>query len=172
MPLIQSRSKKAMSKNIEAEMDAGKPQKQSIAIAYSVQKKNKAKKMAQGGMAEEPKDTVGSIIGYPGSPPVHKAHGGMINQGEDTAKSMVDSIMSKRKAMSAGGMADIEENSEETPASLSPYDDDNSEAAEKELYDDGQLSEQPMDSNEHGDEIEKDSNDMVSIIRRKMKSRE
>lgn len=50
MPLIQSPSKKAVSKNIEAEMHSGKPQKQSIAIAMSVQRKNKRKKMAEGGM--------------------------------------------------------------------------------------------------------------------------
>lgn len=49
MPLIQGKSKKSLSKNIEAEMHAGKPQKQAIAIAYSVQKKNKAKK-SYGGM--------------------------------------------------------------------------------------------------------------------------
>lgn len=49
MPLIQGKSKKAISKNIATEMNAGKPQKQSIAIAYSVARKNK-KKMAKGGM--------------------------------------------------------------------------------------------------------------------------
>lgn len=48
MPLIQGKSKKAVSNNIKTEMGAGKPQKQSIAIALSVQRKNKAKK-ARGG---------------------------------------------------------------------------------------------------------------------------
>ena len=43
MPL-QSKSKKAISKNIATEMHAGKPQKQAIAIAYSVAKKSKPKK--------------------------------------------------------------------------------------------------------------------------------
>jgi hypothetical protein len=52
MPLIQSKSKKAVSKNIEREMDAGKPQKQSIAIALDVQRRNKRKKMAKGGPVE------------------------------------------------------------------------------------------------------------------------
>lgn len=47
MPLDKSKSKKAFSNNIKAEMDAGKPQKQAVAIAYSVAreaKKSKKKK--------------------------------------------------------------------------------------------------------------------------------
>ena len=45
MPLEKSTSKKAFGHNIEAEMHAGKPQKQAVAIAYSekreAQKKHK-----------------------------------------------------------------------------------------------------------------------------------
>ena len=50
MPLIKSGSKKALKKNIATEMEAhpGNP-KQSLAIAFSVQRKNKRKKMAEGG---------------------------------------------------------------------------------------------------------------------------
>lgn len=39
MPLIKSTSDKAFSKNIKAEISAGKPQKQAVAIAYSVKRK-------------------------------------------------------------------------------------------------------------------------------------
>lgn len=39
MPLKKSKSKKAFSENIKAEMNAGKPQKQAVAIAYSVKRK-------------------------------------------------------------------------------------------------------------------------------------
>ena len=35
MPLIKSTSKKAFGKNVKTEMAAGKPMKQSVAIAYS-----------------------------------------------------------------------------------------------------------------------------------------
>lgn len=49
MPLMQGKSKKAFGENIKTEMEAGKPQKQSLAIAFSVQRKNKRKKMAKGG---------------------------------------------------------------------------------------------------------------------------
>ena len=39
MPLVKSHSKKAMSENIRREMAAGKPQKQAVAIAFSVKRK-------------------------------------------------------------------------------------------------------------------------------------
>lgn len=51
MPLIKSKSKHAFEKNVETEMNSGKPQDQSLAIAYNVKKKSKKKKMAEGGMA-------------------------------------------------------------------------------------------------------------------------
>lgn len=47
MPLIKKPSKKAFEHNMKAEMHAGKPKDQSLAIAYSV--KRKSKKMAEGG---------------------------------------------------------------------------------------------------------------------------
>jgi hypothetical protein len=48
MPLTKSKSKKAFEHNIKAEIDAGKPQKQAVAIAYSV--KRAAKKADGGGL--------------------------------------------------------------------------------------------------------------------------
>jgi hypothetical protein len=47
MPLVKSASKNAFRKNVKAEMAAGKPQKQAVAIAYNVKRqaeKPKAKK--------------------------------------------------------------------------------------------------------------------------------
>lgn len=49
VPLVQGKSKKAFSENVSREMHAGKPQDQSLAIAYSVKRKNAKKKMAYGG---------------------------------------------------------------------------------------------------------------------------
>ena len=41
MPLKKSPTKTAFKSNIKAEVNAGKPQKQAVAIAYSVKKKGK-----------------------------------------------------------------------------------------------------------------------------------
>lgn len=41
MPLIKSKSEKAFKSNIKAEIAAGKPQKQAVAIAYDVQRRSK-----------------------------------------------------------------------------------------------------------------------------------
>jgi hypothetical protein len=43
MPLVKSLSKEAFRKNVKAEVAAGKPVKQAVAIAYSV-KRDTAKK--------------------------------------------------------------------------------------------------------------------------------
>ena len=43
MPLIKSKSKKAIGKNIKTEMNSGKPQKQAIAIALNTVRKSGAK---------------------------------------------------------------------------------------------------------------------------------
>ena len=47
MPLTKSPSKQAFQKNIKAEVKAGKPVKQAVAIAYSV-KREAAKKTPKG----------------------------------------------------------------------------------------------------------------------------
>ena len=41
MPLNKGKSKKAFVNNIKTEIKAGKPQKQAVAIAYSVKRKKK-----------------------------------------------------------------------------------------------------------------------------------
>jgi hypothetical protein len=38
MPLVKSASKEAFRKNVKAEMGAGKPQKQAVAISYAVKR--------------------------------------------------------------------------------------------------------------------------------------
>jgi predicted CopG family antitoxin len=43
MPLVKSKSKKAFSENIKRELEAGKKQKQAVAIAFSVKRKAEEK---------------------------------------------------------------------------------------------------------------------------------
>ena len=43
MPLKKGSSKKAFSANVKAEMKAGRPQKQAVAIAYAVKRRGKKK---------------------------------------------------------------------------------------------------------------------------------
>ncbi len=117
----------------------------------------------------------------------HFAKGGMIDMEEEIspsdmmsdderASSIADAIMRKRDKMkmAEGGMVDdgevdLEANSEEV--GRSPYDHMNQDAANKELYDLDQLSPQPMDSNEHGDDLDSDKHDMISAIRAKLKAK-
>jgi len=44
VPLVKSASKGAFRKNVKAEVKAGKPVKQAVAIAYSVKRKAQGKK--------------------------------------------------------------------------------------------------------------------------------
>lgn len=48
MPLKKSKSEKAFKSNVEAEMKAGKPQKQALAIAYSVKREASEKRNPKG----------------------------------------------------------------------------------------------------------------------------
>lgn len=250
MPLMPG--KKNIGRNIKTEMGAGKPQKQSIAIALSVARK-KPKKMSNGGAVDEieanadnastendmrmkraergePSNRLAQMAsgrpsiddsadededlmmrrsrGQSANEPAHMAQGRAViddaedeeerrmmqeSRGEDSPEpiraasgrpsadnaeddedmSMIDHIMARRhaKMMARGGMVDdsqvdLEANSREDK---NREDDDSYDALLKEQYDDSQISEQPMDSNEHGDEIPEDEHDMISQIRRKMK---
>lgn len=61
MPLIKSGSKKALKKNIETEMKSNpdpKDRKQNLAIAFSIQRKNKRKKYAQGGQVARDQEPI------------------------------------------------------------------------------------------------------------------
>jgi len=60
MPLIKGKSKKAFEHNVKAEIKAGKPQNQAVAIAYS--EKREAQKMAHGGMVDKPKSIAEAIM--------------------------------------------------------------------------------------------------------------
>ena len=55
MPLEKSTSKKAFSHNIKKEVEAGKPQKQAVAIAYSEKRAAKKRGTSDGHMVEHKK---------------------------------------------------------------------------------------------------------------------
>ncbi len=54
MPLSKGKSEKSFAHNVKAEMHAGKPQKQALAIAFDV--KRKAQHKAMGGVVEPSED--------------------------------------------------------------------------------------------------------------------
>ena len=89
MPLIKSKSPKAFKENIKAEIAAGKPQKQAVAIAYDVQRR--AKKADGGGLyanihakQERIKHGSGEKMRKPGSPSAPTAEA--FKQSAKTAK--------------------------------------------------------------------------------------
>lgn len=62
MPLLAGKSKKAFQKNAATEVNAGKPLKQSLAIAYSMKRHAEGKRMAYGGSVETPESDSPSSI--------------------------------------------------------------------------------------------------------------
>lgn len=148
MPLIKSKSPKAFEHNLKAELEAGKPKAQSLAIAYSTQRHARGKKMATGGE-------------------VMPSH-------EDHYASIADAILKKKHDAAMpqeSGEVDLEENAmEHQPDDLEHQ---NLDADLKEDYaEDEMLSAvDPIDSNEPGDDVDSDDYDMVSSIRKKMKSK-
>jgi hypothetical protein len=85
MPLIKRKSQKAFEHNLKAEMHAGKPQDQSLAIAYSI--KRKAKKAAGGSVQSGSKDMNMARGGY--------AEGGMAYK-NDSAKTQARPMPEER----------------------------------------------------------------------------
>jgi len=75
MPLIKSKSDKAFKSNIKAEIAAGKPQKQAVAIAYST--KRMAKKARGGSM--DPMD-------YDSDQDYYQATGRLKDENDDTVE--------------------------------------------------------------------------------------
>jgi hypothetical protein len=116
MPLTKSKSNKAFEHNIKAEIDAGKPQKQAVAIAYSV--KRAAKKADGGGLyanihakQERIKHGSGEKMRKPGS------------KGAPTSDAFVESAKTAKKAI--GGTAKkqpkLEENYHDVKVKKLPY---------------------------------------------------
>lgn len=188
MPLLKSSSKKAMKKNIETEMDAGKPQKQSIAIAYDMAKRGKPiKKMSEGG-------TLGEAIGFPKK----MSQGGMAIEKEnydndDTSDmSMADKIMKKHKKMAKGGIldqdaegsSDLDESHDDGAVDImlngapvkQSFNERNHDMMDENYDEPLEHLSYPAQSSIHAsegnqeDEDQKSSDDIVSKIMRKMRS--
>lgn len=102
MPLIQGKSKEAFGHNVGAEMKSGRPQKQALAIAYSIKRKNAGKKMNEGGMVENEKLN-----------PSHEAH----------VKSIVEDFFNDKMGYSMGGMVESQDPAEEMEAMSQSGDD-------------------------------------------------
>lgn len=127
MPLIQGKSEKSFQKNVSKEMDAGKPQKQALAIAYSV--KRKAQKKAKGGMIKDAVEPAGiehhEAPGYEmemaeggqSNPKLMASHMGVPSSARSIAEAIISHI-AKKKGYAEGG--EVLENSAEHEAMESP----------------------------------------------------
>lgn len=93
----------------------------------------------------------------------------MAKRRKDSMSADSESDIDHEMMMAEGGQVDIDSNNEEQP---NGFYNRNEHAALKENYDsDMDDVSQPDDSNEHGDDIDSDKHDMITVIRRKMKSR-
>ena len=98
MPLIHSKRPAAFKHNIKVEEEAGKPQKQAVAIAYKEAGEGIAH-MAKGGPVEanpeeakKIQDGFNSALGFgsPSTPPVKKADGGEVTEADEAAPEAAD----------------------------------------------------------------------------------
>jgi hypothetical protein len=189
MPLIKSPSKKAVSKNIAVEMDAGKPQKQSIAIALDIQRRAKRKKLANGGELpsihskdEKEMEMMKDMPSRHDEIEATHEHMTDIDEARDERDlammamgGIAERIRHKEKMMAKGGEVDLQDSNGDEH--LNEEDQLSYEAARKKTYYDlDQLDDQPMDSNEHGDEHEKSMEDdhdgsLVDKIRKSMRKK-
>lgn len=173
MPLIQGKSKKAFQHNMKAEMDAGKPQDQSLAISYSIQRKNK-KKMYEGGVVsqERAEEDMEPAVPMRKSERMGPPEDEYMSDHFSEGGSVADEIMRKKKMYAEGGEVDLSENAEEEPNN---EDDMSYEALKKENYSESdglEALDQPEDSNEKSHEpSDSDEHDMVESIRRKMRAK-
>lgn len=153
MPLIHSKSKGAVGKNIKREQEAGKPHDQAIAIAMEVQRRAKAKKMADGGMVNEKLD--------PGHGDDHAEH--LMKQVMDhpQAEHIARAVMHK---MACGGMYS------EGGAVDDSIEDDDMALHNEGDHDEGQegpmLAEGGEVMAEHDDEMEEDSDHKKEMRKR------
>ena len=119
MPLIKGKSQKSFVKNLKEEIHAGKPMKQSLAIAYSMKRKAEKKKMADGGSVTPPapslpgaqsaQDSMRKAFKFSEGGEVHScpscgyADGGFIGSHQSSGKPEVDKDFAHEPAENASG---------------------------------------------------------------------
>ena len=112
MPLKSGKSKEAFSHNVAAEMNAGKPQKQALAIAYSEMRRS-GHKMSEGGTCEKCGDSCkyahgGEIKG------IHETNKLATGPGSSQAGTEIRSaIHNKKQGYTTSAMIDKEDAKEE-----------------------------------------------------------
>ena len=83
MPLSTGKSKKSFSKNVSTEMKAGKPQKQALAIAYAVKKKNMKAKGGEMAKCPDCMSAGGQCMAHGGMSDMdHMSEGGQVSQAQ------------------------------------------------------------------------------------------
>lgn len=139
--------------------------KQSMAVALNTQRMAR-KKMSMGGSVPGPSHSdaelkehsmKGDCMSCGGMCKYYD--GGMVMDADD--QSMAAMI---RRKYAKGGLVDLQDGENEQ---LNAEDDMSYDAAREDYYDLDQLSDQPEDSNEHGDMIDGDENDKLSKYRKK-----
>jgi len=180
MPLIKGKSKKSFEKNIATEVESGKPLKQSLAIAYDIQRKAKAKK-AKGGMAENPAENA-STPAFREYAENKMAEGGHVcskcghqdmEESDLESGSPAQKILGRKKFAKGGAveddMVDLDANNMEGPGTDRSY---NIKAKQFDQGDEGMLSPQPRDSNLKGRKLAgNDDGDLRSLISKIMKKK-
>lgn len=117
MPLILGKSKEAFNKNVGKEMHAGKPQKQALAIAYNVMRKNR-KKMADGGSVSlDPGKVDRFTKGFKSA----FAEGGEAEGPGMSRDPKQIAIVIRSKRMAKGGMAEDDDTTGVEPVSFSAH---------------------------------------------------
>lgn len=173
MPLIKSRSKKAQSENIRREMEAGKPQKQAVAISYAIMRRAKKNKMAQGGLSEPEKEKSLMESKLSEHFPTYDSRRGPDPEGLEESQRKLDS---QRK--SAPDNTDLEDESLQQHMESRPNDKEDRGHVlfdgDAERKDPLQLEYREDEQSEHLgrrdlDEEDRDADDIVSRIMRKMR---
>ncbi len=160
MPLEHGKSKETFQHNIKTEMKAGKPMKQSLAIAYAMKKK--AQKKAMGGEIEHEEESSGYL-------PEPKEHEVMNKAAEHEDEDMVSKIM--RKMYAKGGVvADEGEGEEDMQADSDVNDFDYLSTGD---LDDSTTNSGAADGDELGDHQEdEDRHDIVAKIMKSMSKKD